>query len=378
MDDALLEKLQAVDPAILTDVVRQDRRDPSFEITNWSIKRLSDKGIRNPDGLWIFNGEGHTAGDPSSWSVVLKILERSEEEASSLWSWKRELLMVQSGLMERLPGPVKTPRFYRVEETPHGAWLWQEYIESHRPDAWTIDDYVFAAYQLGLWNGAHACGAPLPDQPWFARQHYRSWYTKADPDQDFQFPLNQKYIHGELRKRYDQLWSDRESLYLVLETLPQIFCHMDCQRRNLFIRKGRDGNDELVILDWAECGYGPLGAELYGLIGMSAALMEFPAAEVVQLDKAAFASYLHGLTASGWLGDPDTVRLAHTAWSAIWFGAVFPNIFSLWCTPDFSAYSLQQFGAVEEELYVKWLPMFLYSLDCADEARVLIKKLGFA
>lgn len=380
MDDALLEKFNEIDPAILSDVVRQDQRDPAFEITNWSVKRLSDKGIRNPDGLWLFSGEGNTAGDPRSWSIVLKILERSEEDASpdDLWSWKRELLMVQSGLLERLPGPVKAPRFYRVEETPNGAWLWQEYVESHRPDPWTMDDYAFAAHQLGRWNGAYACGTALPDQPWFARRHYRSWYTKANPEQDFQFPLNQKYIHGQLRQRYDQLWSDRERFYRALEILPQIFCHMDSQRRNLFIRKNDDAKDELVILDWAGCGYGPLGAELYGLIGMSAALMEFPVTEVQQLDTAAFESYLQGLLEAGWSGNADAVRLAYTVWIAIWFGAVFPNIFALWCTTDFSAYALQQFGAVEEELFVKWLPMFSYSLDCGDESRLLMKQLGFA
>ena len=380
MDDLILEKLKALDPAILSDVVRQDQRDPSFEITDWSVKRLSDKGIMNPDGLWLFSGEGNHGQETRSWSIVLKILERSEEEAlpDNLWYWKRELLMVQSGLLERLPGPVKAPRFYRVEETPAGVWLWQEFVQSERPDPGTIDDYAFAARQLGLWNGASACGAPLPDEPWFTRQPYRSWYTKANPEVDFQFSLNQKYIHGELRRRYDRLWSDRQTFYRVLETLPQIFSFMDSQRRNLFVRKGSTGQEELVIVDWAVCGYGPLGAELCGLIGMSTALMEFPATEVSQLDKAASASYLQGLVESGWSGNPDAVRLAYTAWLTVWMGVVFPNITALWCTPDFRSYALQQFGAVEEELFVKWLPIFSYALDCADEARLLMKNLGFA
>lgn len=379
MDDLILEKLKAIDPAILTDIVRQDQRDPSFEITDWSVKRLSDKGIMNPDGLWLFSGQGNRGQETRSWSIVLKILKRSEEEAppENLWYWKRELLLVQSGLLERLTGPVQAPRYYRTEETPAGAWLWQEFVQSHRPDRWTIDDYAFAARQLGFWNGTYACGAPPPDDPWFTRQPYHSWYTETNPEVDFAFPLNQKYIRGELRQRYDRLWSDRETFYRVLETLPQIFSYMDSQRRNLFIRKGSAGQDELVVVDWAICGYAPLGAELYGLIGMSVALMEFPATEVTQLDKAAFVSYLQGLVESGWSGNPDAVRLAYAAWMAVWFGVVFPNITALWCTPD-SSYSLQQFGATEEELFLKWLPLFSYCLDCADEARTLMKNLGFA
>lgn len=380
MDDVLVEKLKAIDPAILRDVVRQDQRDPSFEITNWSVKRLSDKGIINPDGLWLFSGEGNAGGNSKSWSVVLKILKRSEEEAPSgdLWYWKRELLMVQSGLLERMPGPVKAPRYYKVEETPPGAWIWQEFVQSHRPNPWTINDYVFAAYQLGLWNGTYACGAPLPDEPWLTRQYYPSWYAETNPERDFQFPLNQKYLHAKLRQHYDHLWSDRAMFYHALEALPQIFSYMDSQRRNLFIRKGDGGKDELVIVDWAVCGYGPLGAEMYGLIGMSAALMEFPATQLAELDAAVFPSYMRGLVDSGWSGNPDSVRLGYTAWMTAWFGIVFPNITALWCAPDFNTYALQQFGAVEEELFVKWMPLFSYSLDCADEARSLMKNLSLA
>ena len=377
MGNDLLEKLQAIDPAILKDVVRQDQRDPSFEITNWSVKRLSDKGVINPDGLWLFSGQGNKDVSSHSWSVVLKILQRPEQDSplSDLWYWKRELLWVQSGHMERLLGPVKGPRFYRVEETPDGIWLWQEHVENHRPNPWGLEDYAFAARQLGQWNGAYLCGTPLPDEPWFTRKHYRSWYSQTNPEQDFQFLLNQKYIFGDTRSRYEGLWTEREMFYRALEVLPQTFSHFDSQRRNLFIRKGSDEREELVLVDWAVCGLGPLGAELFSLIGMSAGLLEWPPSEVWQLDKTAFESYLQGLHEAGWSGNVEVIRLAYTAWITVWFGVVFPNIMALWCTPDFRSYALQQFGLVEEELYQKWLPLLPYSLDCADEARSLIKKL---
>jgi hypothetical protein len=377
MGDEILGKLHAIDPAVLADVIRQDLRNPSFEITRWSITHFSDKGVINPDGLWLFSGEGHDGGNSQPWSVVLKILERSEQEVTpnDLWYWKRELLWAQSHLIEHLPGPVKCPRFYRAEETPDGAWLWQEHVENQRPDPWSLDDYAFAAHQLGLWNGAYVRGTPLPDKPWFTRRHYLSWYTQANPAQDFQFLLNQKYIYGDTRSRYDLLWSDRELFYRVLETLPQTFSHFDSQRRNLFIRKGSDQQDELVLVDWAVCGLGPLGAELFALIGMSAALFEWSPSDLAELDQAAFGSYLHGLGEAGWSGDTDMIRLAYTAWMAVYFGVVFPNIAALWCTPEARMHALQAFGVTEEEAFLQWLPLFHYSLDCADEARSLMKKL---
>lgn len=378
MAEDMLEKLKSIDRAILTDVVRSDQRIPAFDITHWSVRRLSDKGIMNPDGLWLFSGEGNNGGRSRHWSVVLKILERPEQEspASDPWYWKRELFVAQPQFLERLSGPIKTPRFYRVEEVPDGVWIWQEYVENHRPDPWRTEDYAFAAHQLGLWNGICSTKNPIPAEPWFARQHYRFWYTETNPEVDFHFSLNQKHISGDIKRRYDQLWEEREMFYQVLEILPQTFSHFDSQRRNLFIRNVGADQSELVIGDWAMCGIGPLGAELYSLVGMSATLMEFPPSALGELDVAAFQSYVQGLSESGWLGDVNTIRLAYLACTVVWLGVVFPNIIVLWCTPDFRPFALQQFGFAEEELCLQWLPVLHYALDCADEARILIRKLG--
>jgi hypothetical protein len=377
MAETMLEKLNALDPAFLADIVRMDQKNPSFDVTEWSVKRLSDKGIRNPDGLWLFSGLGNDGQRSRPWSVVLKILESSEEELplSARTHWKREVLAIQSGFLGTLHGPVKTPRFYRVEETLNEVWIWQEYVEDCRPDPWILEDYAFAAYQLGIWNGTTSSMKSFPEHPWFARQPYQFWYTKANPEQDFQFWLNQKHIVGETRKRYDRLWTERKLFYQVLDTLPQTFSHLDSQRRNLFFRKVNKNQDELVLIDWAQCGLGPLGAELFFLTAMSAALLDWPPSKLGELDKATFESYLRGLNEGGWSGNRDVVRLAYAAWLSVWLGAVFPNIVALWCTPEFRPYGLQSFGFAEEDLCIQWLPLLSYSLDCADEARILMKRL---
>ena len=378
MADDMLVKLKTIDSTILNDVVQQSQCSPSFEITEWSVRRLSDKGIMNPDSLWLLSGKGYDSEGSRPWSVVLKILERQEQEPplSDMWHWKRELLLVQSGLTEHLPGPVKAPHFYRINETPDGAWLWMEYVESRHSGPWALDDYAFAAHQLGYWNGACITGVPLPSEPWLARQHYRTWLSDTNPEQNWQLPLHQKHISDDLRNRYDRLWAEREMFYSVLEALPQCFSHFDSQRRNLFIRRGNDEQDELVLVDWAMCGLGPLGAELYALVGMSSGLMEWPPSALPELDTAAFGSYLQGLREAGWSGKADLVRLGYVAWQAIWLGCDFPGYTAWWCIVDRSPIALKAFGLAEEELYLQWLPLLYYSLDCADEARFLMKKLG--
>ena len=192
-----LAQLQALDPAILTEVVRQDRRSSTFEVGAWSVRRLSDKGIINPEGLWLLSGEGRDGGETRPWSVVVKTLQRQEQEppSSDLWHWRREALLAQSGLAEGLPGRVRAPRFYRVDETPDGAWVWMEHVVDDRPGPWTLDDYAFAARQLGYWNGTQLVGGPMPTEPWLARQHWRTWLLQwPNTEQVWTFPLHTKYI----------------------------------------------------------------------------------------------------------------------------------------------------------------------------------------
>jgi phosphotransferase family enzyme len=376
MDD-VLEKLRAIDPKILTNVVRQDLNNPAFEITEWTVQRLSDKGIANPDGLWLFSGWGNNGKATESWSAVLKILKREEQDLppSDLWYWKREFLLAQSGLTQNLPRQVKAPRFYDCEEMPESAWLWMEHIETHDPVRWALDDYAFAAYQLGQWNSVYLTGASLPDGNWLARQHYRTWLGWMNYEKDWKNPLNQKYVSEYVRERYDRLWNEREQFYEVLERLPQVFSHFDCHRKNLGIRLSKEQEKELIILDWAQCGIGAIGTELNWLVGMSSALLEWPPSELPALDTAAFQSYIQGLQEAGWSGDIDIVRLGYVTMLAVFIGLIFPGFARAWCSPENREFALQILGSAEEELFLKGLPMLNYALDCADEARALMQEL---
>ena len=377
MIEELAARLQAVDRAILADVVRQDQRSLSFEIMDWSFRRLSAKGFANPDGLWLFSGSGNAGGATQPWSVVLKIFERPQQEPApdARLYWKRELLVAQSGLLERLPGPVRGPRFYRTEEYPDSLWLWMEHVRDERAGAWTLDDYVFAARQLGCWNGACAAMPPLKE-PWLNKQPHRGLYGVVNPEADWQSHWHQKYISEDTRLRFARLWAERELFYSVLEALPQCLAHFDCHRRNLLIQPGRNGQAEMVVIDWALCGVGALGIELHGLVGGSTMFAEWPSAAVAALDQAAFRSYVEGLREAGWSGDVTLVRLAHVTCLAIYRGAVVPIAMNGFCSPERRSLALQLVGIAEEELYLHLLPLLHYWLDCADEARSLMRQTG--
>src|SRR5258706_5690906 len=147
MSEVRRQMLAAIDVAQLTEVVRRALASASFQITEWSVRQLSDQGVMNNEGLWLYSGQGHDRQGARPWSVVLKTLLRDEPEppASDLWSRKRELQLAQSGLTDRLPGTVVAPRFYLTDERPDGPWVWMEHIQDARPGPGKLEDFAFPA-----------------------------------------------------------------------------------------------------------------------------------------------------------------------------------------------------------------------------------------
>lgn len=373
MIEDILDRLQHIHLDVLTSVVRQDQRRASLIVTDWIVQPLSDKGIINPGGLWSLDGHARDAHDTCAWSLVIKILRRPQHEQSPSdpWYWRREVDFAQSAFASRLLGIIRSPRFYRIDEHHDGVWIWMERVRQSSSGAWTPDDVRRTAHALGRWNGTCLAQIGRPTEPWLARQHYLTVMNDSTAE-DWAFPLNQKYLSPSLRTRHTQLLDERERFSHALEQLPHTFGHLDAQCRNVLLREGAAGQPEVVLIDWADCGVAPLGAELNALVGTSSLVFGWPPAQVRELDQIAFASYLDGLAASGWAGDVRQVRLGYVGWCALYYGRIFPGFFRYWCKPGNRSFAAQQFGVAEEELYVQWLPFLGYVLECVDEAQALI------
>jgi hypothetical protein len=186
MTTTLLTQLQAIEPAVLTDVVRQDQRSPAFEITSWTANVLSDKGVANPEGLFLFSGEGRDERGARSWSVVLKVIRSSRsEDIQSYFYDTRELLVYQSGLLNRLPRHLIAPRCYGATTVNGAGWVWMEHVHDESSPKWDAGHYLFAAKQLGLFSAALLKDDSFPRMPWF----YRDSHHPADtPVTTFKLP----------------------------------------------------------------------------------------------------------------------------------------------------------------------------------------------
>ena len=78
------------------------------------------------------------------------------------------------------------------------------------------------------------------------------------------------------------------------------------------------------------------------------------------------------------MGNADLVRLGFTAMLAVYVGCAIPGLTPYWCAVENREVALRTLGIAEDELLLKVLPGFDYALDRADEARILMKKLGIS
>jgi hypothetical protein len=381
MTEELLDKLKQTDIEALEQVVQLDQRDPDFTITSWDVELFSTKGFGGAEGLFLFKGSGHgkDAGSPEQpWSVALKVQKEPETEAPPwhYYYWKRELLAAQSHWLAELSSPVRAQRYFLAEMKDGFAWLWMEHLHESVQQLWTRQDYIFAAQQLGQWHAAFLNGAAAPDEPWLCRDHLHGWLGDITADSGWDNDLVSAQYSSEARARHRDLIADMEKFIAILNRLPQVFSHFDFQRRNLFICAGEDGKNEVVAIDWALCGLGPLGADLFHLAGISSFFFEADPAQVRELDQAVFSAYLGALRAAGWTGDARLPRLGYCIWGALYSGGSLPSVSEFLMSEFGQEVAQRGFGLTTEEILEKWVPTMDYLLDLADEARRLAAELN--
>ena len=377
MNTDQLQTLAALDSTRLMEIVRRAQASPRFEIGSWDVRHLSSDGMINPEGLFLFSGQGHDERGQLPWSVVLKAIQSHtpEPDLSDAWHWKREYWAMESGLLSKLPGPLVPPRCYGVEEQPDGAWIWMEHILDRSPRRWGIAEFVFAAEQLGRTTGAWLSSGTKLDYPWLSHGLAHTWAEGLEPSEEvWTNEYVSKVWSSNMRERLMAIWAERARLNAALERLPQTFAHFDSQRRNLMIRARPNGEDELVAVDWAWCGIGPIGADAAILIGNSMILYEANPKLGAQLDEAVFLAYLAGLRTAGWTGSKDEVRLAYAATNALFCGVTAPHLLSIVTHPERIASSKENFGLDISGFIEHAVQLGNFGLELGEEALRLMER----
>jgi hypothetical protein len=372
-----LASTAAKPPAALADVVRRALGTERGVLQDWRVEQLSERGVRNPDGLRLFSGQMRDGQRPRSWSVVAKILHNEDAEGlpqDHLWYWKREVLAFESTLLSDLPPGIAAPRCYRIEPHDDDVWIWMEHIADAAPRVWASTEYVRAADSAGRFAGAYLTGRDLPDERWLVRDHARGWAGDADPDQAWTNTFVRRSFPAPLRRHLTRLWEQRERWFGWLQQLPQTFAHGDYHRRNLMIPPASGRVNGVTAIDWAFCGIAPVGGDLGMLLGMGAVLRDIDPAALRDLEPSVWDAYLGGLRDAGWTGDGALARLGYASWLVVYAAMTAPWLTAFWTDESRRAECERQFGPPAQAAS-HWAAVAEFALDRADEARALARRL---
>jgi len=309
MEPNLLE--QEVNQLELTDLVRRALDRPEVQITDWNIQQLHG-GMELDSSICRVRGQATAGGETLPWSLIRKSVKPAPQSAdpAGIWYWKREALAYQSGLLHSLPGGNLTaPACYAVHEEPDGSLhLWLEDIQDDVGSPWPLEQYARVARHLGQFNGAYLCGQSLPSNTCITHDWLRMYVDHADDSVEFirknpNHPIIRHLFPGPALAQVLAIWDEHKRILDTLDGLPQVFCHQDAFKRNLFARGGKT-----IAIDWGYAGIAPVGAELVALIAGSIGFWEIPAEKVMEMERLCFEAYLQGLAEAGWKGDPRLVR----------------------------------------------------------------------
>ena len=215
---------------------------------------------------------------PVDWSTVVKVLTLDQLNFQSIstdqssWDyWKREWHVYQSAWLQELPGPLVAPRCLATGEVltetdQELAWIAMEDLCAADHGPWPADHFREVARHVGIFNGDHLDGRPMPVDPWLSHDWLRGWTEQAEPLMEqlprvASHPVAGRIFTPDLIDDLMELWIVREKLFEALDQLPQTLCHNDVFPRNLFVR-GNSRPEQSVAIDWAFCGHAPVGQEL--------------------------------------------------------------------------------------------------------------------
>jgi hypothetical protein len=322
--------LSAITAEMLTPMVRGALRRGDVVINEWHYEAFGhslDEVYGQERAIIRFSGTAldRDRQDRSApWALVLKIVTApgTPGDPTCPDNGDREPLAYTSGLLDGLRG-LRTPRCFGVMERPGARrWLWLEDIVDEIGQEWPAERYSLAARHLAQFNAAYPASRGDVSHAWLSRSPLRNIVNEASAAVECVSdmrgnpfvavaisPLSASALVASLRD--SAAWLD------ALDSAPQVLCHWDAHRANLFSRTTRDGEVETVAIDWAGIGWGPVGSDLSRLLSTTVNFFGMDVDTLPALDTALFEQYLEGLRESGWEGDHKIVRFGYVATSAI-------------------------------------------------------------
>jgi hypothetical protein len=388
--ETLLDRLSAAERARL---VGQVLGGPEWVPLSWNYERLYRTNGMATGGIFRMAGTAEAGGETRPWSFILKVVSPAAwqgmmagipDDVSNPLYWKREVLVYESGWLERLPGGIRGPRCLAVETQPSGdVWLWLEEAQDYYAGQWALEQYAQSARCLGRFNGAYLAGEPRPPYAWLSRLstprdviNAYQWIEALVRDPaTWAHPLLRSAYPPALIARLPDFWDARHGLLAALERMPQTLCHQDAWRGNVFCPAPHA--DEIVMIDWAYTGTAIVGSDPADLAVAGYPLLpaetSLPPADI---DAAVFEAYMLGLAEAGWPARRDQVRFAYCTHAALKYGCLL-----IWLRDFAQGNSLAFWERFAGQPVEAWLGQQVrvleHQLTMLDEALALLPLLEF-
>ncbi|ANE48714.1 hypothetical protein SY83_03930 [Paenibacillus swuensis] len=298
-----------------------------------------DIGYKTPNfttsGIFRLHGLVKVHHEFKPWCVILKIIKPDTVEKDNFEHhnyWRREALVLESGVLREFPGSICATESYLVEEQQDGTiWLWMEYVKGEYAN--TVEQFSYIARQLGRFNGAYLSRIKMvPDHEWICRAWLNSWTTASR----MYAPNMEAYASRILADNEQSTWAwyqgileNINSALDSLQRLPRVLAHQDLSQMNMLLVKKEASETQLVLIDWQFMSISGIGEDLGKLFGVNMSLGIIPPDQYITFQTSLYNAHLMGLRDIGWQGDEGLVRYGFclsTALRSVW---EVPQFFSI-------------------------------------------------
>ncbi|HEY0602937.1 MAG TPA: hypothetical protein VGD58_08495 [Herpetosiphonaceae bacterium] len=384
------DTIPKLDPALLTNVLRQATRRDSIALDTWQIQPLDYQNLSPASrALYRVSGTGADRGKTVDWSLILKAFKapaESSDDPSQPFYWQREPLAYQSGLLPNLPAGLAAPANFGSTERPDGQiWLWLEDLGAADETPWPLSRYGLAARHLGFFGAAGTSNRRAAPAAWLSRGIIKAWIADSAAQIEriqrpgvWEHPLLRAAFPTPPTEQIVRLWNEQDRLCAALERLPGTICHHDLWRKNLFSRSTADGHAQTVAIDWELIGLGALGEDAANLFGVSLLNFDVEAEQALELEQIIFQEYLAGLHAACWDGDVQAVRAAFVTASAlrcVFSTACWPVAIALDTSNRYIAETEARWKRPIDQIFRQWAAVTRLLLERAEEGRTLLRAL---
>ncbi|MEQ7124217.1 phosphotransferase [Actinopolymorpha sp. B11F2] len=296
--------------------------------TGWVVDQFGDDGGYPNGGIWQVSADRPNGAGPSS--VWVKRTGASYLGDSRVWRcrfasddpqwWGREAAFYESDLaVSGWPGGVRAARCYAIDDHDECRDLWLESVDVPAP----LRVCERAASGLAGWQVAHLDS----DRSWLAEDWIPTHVSRygLDNERTLAHPAwptaIDRGLDPVLRCVVEVRVTDPAEIRRQLQDFPQVLTHHDFHHANI-----GTVDEEVVIIDWAFVGWGPIGHDAGHLALDAEADLGASPSEAWHAMQSA---YCDGLSAAGWSGDLDLVRRSMVVSNALRLGWTIDHFLSV-------------------------------------------------